>query len=77
MYSPHYNEHPLIKKNIFNKLMHLSTQGMFLYDNRLYQQINGIAMGCSLTPRMANLFLGHVETKMLQKQTPDCSKIYV
>ena len=32
IYSPHHNKHPPIKKNIFNKLMHLPTQGMFLYN---------------------------------------------
>ena len=68
MYSPHHNEHPPIKKNIFIKLLHLSTQGMFLYNNKLYQQIDGVSMGCSLAQTMANFLLGHIETIMLKSK---------
>ena len=39
---------------------------MFLYNNKLFQQIEGFAIGRPLTPTiMANFFLGHKETKML------------
>ena len=50
---------------------------MFLYNNKLYQQIDGITMGCPLAPTMANFLLGHFETIMLRKQTPDHPKMYV
>ena len=63
---PHRKEHPPIEKNIFIKLTHLSTQGIFLFNNKLYQQINGVAMGCPLVPTMANFLLGHIETVMLK-----------
>ena len=77
MYSSHHNEHPLIKKNIFIELMHLSTQGMFLYNNKLYQQIDDLALGCPVAPTMANFLLGHFETIMLRKLTPDHPKMYM
>ena len=63
LYSPHHNEYPPLKRNIFIKLMHLMPQGMFLYDNKLYQQIDDVAMGYPLTPKMANFFSGQIENK--------------
>ena len=77
VYSPYYNEHPPSKKNIFIKLMHLSTRGMFLYNNKLYEQIDDVAMGCPLAPTVVNFLLGHFETIMSRKQTPDHSKMYL
>ena len=71
MYFPHYNDYPPNKKNIFFKLMHLTTQGMFLYNNKLYQQIDGVAMGCHLEPTKVNFFLDHMKTIMLKKQSHD------
>ena len=68
-YSSHHNEHPLIKKNIFVKLMDLSTQGVLLYHNKLYQQIDGAAMGCPLVPTMANFLLKRMETTWKQETT--------
>ena len=50
---------------------------MFSYNNKLYQQIDGITMGCPLAPTMANFLLGHFETIMLRKQTPDHPKMYM
>ena len=41
--------------------MHLSTQGMFLYNNKLYRQIYGVALGCPLAPKLANFLLGHMK----------------
>ena len=49
---------------------------MLLY-NKLYQQMDGVAVRCPLVPTMANFFLGHMEAKMLQKQTLDHPKMYV
>ena len=76
MYSLLYNEHPPIKKNIFITLMHLSTQGMFLYNNRLHQQLDGVAMGCLLASTTAYFLSGHMETIKFKKYTPDHSIIY-
>ena len=45
--------------------------------NKLYQQIEGIAMGCPLAQTMVNYILGHMETKMFQKQTPYRPKMYI
>ena len=36
---------------------------MFLYNNKLYKQVDGVAMGSPLGPSLANFFLGHLEDK--------------
>ena len=45
IFSSERKDQPPIKREIFIKLMHLATQGMFLYNNKLYKQIDGVAMG--------------------------------
>ena len=55
---------PKFSKNIFIKLLKKATGGMFLYKDKLYRQIDGVAMGGPLGPTLANFFLGHLETKL-------------
>ena len=50
---------------------------MILYNNKLYQQIDSVAMGCPLAPTMANFLFRTHGTKMLQKHPSDHFKIYV
>ena len=57
-----------MSKLIFTRLLRLATQGMFLYKNTLYQQIDGVSMGSCLAPTLANFFLAHLESKMLFKK---------
>ena len=35
-----------------------------IYKDKLYRQIDGVAMGGPLGPTLANFFLGHLETKL-------------
>ena len=51
-----------LSKPIFIKLMALCTEGIFLYNNAVYQQIDGCAMGSPLGPTLANWFLGKIES---------------
>ena len=51
-------------KDIFIKLLKKATGGMFMYKDKLYRQIDGVAMGGPLGPTLANFFLGHLETKL-------------
>ena len=48
---------PPFNKNIFVKLMFKATQGLFLYKDELYQQINGVTMESPLGPTLANFFM--------------------
>ena len=45
-------------------MLKYATSGMFLYNDRLYRQIDGVAMGSPLGPSLANFFLGHLEKKL-------------
>ena len=66
-----------IRKEHFTELLGIATQGMFLYKNKLYQLIDGIAMGSPLGPTLANFFLATVETKLLAQKLHCSSKLYV
>ena len=41
--------------------MKFATGGMFLYNDRLFKQVDGVAMGSPLGPSLANFFLGYLE----------------
>ena len=45
---------PPMEKHAFIKLMKLAIQGMFLYNDELFKQIDGVAMGSPLVPTLAN-----------------------
>ena len=76
LYSSNSVATPPVDKKIFIKLMKLATEGMFLYRNRLYQQIDGVAMGSPLGPTLANYFLGVIECKLLENCSPLYPKFY-
>ena len=54
-----------MEKHIFVKLLRLACEGLFFYKNCLYKQIDGVAMGSPLGPTLANFFLDHIKTKLL------------
>ena len=56
-----------ISKLIFTRLLRLATQGMFIYKNIIYQQVDGVSMGNCLAPTVANFFLAYLETEKLFK----------
>ena len=68
--------HLPIKKKIFKKLLNLATKGTFLYKDKLHQQIDGVSMGSSLGPTIANFFLAETETRLLQQQLNSAPKVY-
>ena len=53
-----------MEKDDFIKLLQLATEGMLLYRDKLYRQIDGVAMGSPLGPTLANFFLAHIESKI-------------
>ena len=56
-----------ITQNIFKKLLKLSTEGMFIQNGKLFSQIDAVAMGNPLGPRLANWFLGMIEKKIFDQ----------
>ena len=39
----------------------------FSFNNIMYRQIDGVAMGCPLGPTLANIFVGYYESKLFNK----------
>jgi len=59
------NVHNLTRDQ-FKKLLKLSVEdAIFMFNNQLYSQIDGVAMGSPLGPTLANAFLCHHESKWL------------
>ena len=55
-----------LTSEVFRKLLQFAVKNvLFIFNNQLYQQIDGVAMGSPLGPTLANLFLCHHETKWL------------
>lgn len=53
--------------HIILRLVHLIlTKNAFMFNNKFYHQIKGTAMGTKMAPTYANLFMGHLEHKLLQ-----------
>ena len=52
----------------FRELLNVSTQNaFFMFNDDHYEQINGVSMGSSLGPSLANAFLCHYETSWLKE----------
>ena len=68
---------PPFPKKVFLKLLKFATSGMFLYNDRLYKQVDGVAMGSPLGPSLANFFLGHLEEHKIFTKEEISPKLYV
>ena len=54
---------PLSKMQLKKALL-LATEGLFSFNNTIYKQTDGVAMGSPLAPTLANFFMGHLENKL-------------
>jgi hypothetical protein len=65
-----FERHALVdglSKDEFKQLLTLATTESFiLFDNRYYQQLDGVAMGSPLGPTLANIFLSYSEAIWLK-----------
>ena len=60
LFDPDRQFDTIFTKNYFKQLLELATKGIiFLFNNNLYSQEDGVAMGSPLAPTFANLFLCH------------------
>ena len=56
---------PSFPRDIFVELMQLATSSVeFSFNNNMYRQIDGVAMGSPLGPALANIFIGYQEEKL-------------
>ena len=55
-----------LKKDQFRELLELCTKNMhFSFNNAIYRQVDGVAMGSPLGPVLANIFMVHLENCMV------------
>ena len=58
---------PDYPKEIFVELMNTATKSVeFSYNNNMYKQIDGVAMGSLLSVALANIFVGYHESKLFE-----------
>ena len=58
---------PKISKDIFRNLLTVSTKdSFFMFSNKFYKQIYGVAMRSPLSPALANIFMSSFESKWLK-----------
>ena len=68
--SKYYN----MSKKEFRQLLSLAVKdSVFIFDKKIFKQVEGLAMGSPLAPVMANIFLCHFEKLWLQ-ECPDAYK---
>ena len=74
-----YDSQPVIPKDMFVKLMKSATSSVeFSFNNTMYKQTNGIAIGSPFGPALANIFVGYYEEKLFsQTQKPPTYFRYV
>jgi len=66
-----------LSRDDFKELLTTATKESFiLFDGDYFQQIDGVAMGSPLGPTLANIFLGHNETKWLDDCPPESKPLY-
>ena len=59
-------QHPQISEQVFVELMNTATRQVeFNFNNIMYVQTDGVAMGSPLGPSLANIFVGYHEMQKL------------
>ena len=64
-------------RDVFKKLMFMATLGIFMFNDRLYKQIDGVAMSSLLGPTLANFFLGQLEEQIFAQNSSAEPKLYL
>ena len=58
-------QNPGERREIFIELMQTATASVeFSFNDIMYRQIDGVAMGSSLGPALTNIFVGYQEAKL-------------
>ena len=55
------------RKDLYHLFKLATTESSFIFDNKLYKQIDGVAMGSPLGPTLATAFLCHFEKNWLNE----------
>jgi hypothetical protein len=77
VYAQDEDKQPPFKKLIFKRMLTLATGGFFMYNGKMYQQVDGVTMGSPLGPTLANFFLAHYESKLLSVHKEFHPRLYL
>ena len=70
LYCDDSDAQPFISKAVFIELMKSATSGVeFSFNDIMYKQTDGVAMGSPLGPALANIFVGFYEEKLFSKKS--------
>ena len=61
LFSIHFYSGRLTRKDLYDLLKLATTESSFIFDNKLYEQIDGVEMCSALGTTLANAFLCHYE----------------
>ena len=67
LFSNNFHSSKLIRKDLYELLKLATTESSFIFDNKLYKQIDGVAMGSPSGPTLANAFLCHSKKNWLNE----------
>ena len=69
---------PAIEEALLRKLLFKCTRDVeFSFNNRMYKHTDGVAMGSTLGPTLANIFLGYCESLIPEESWPDLYRRFV
>ena len=66
----------LNRTQLYKKLSFTLKQNHFLFDGKVYNQVDGVAMGSPLGPVMANIFMCELERKALEQYNGTLPSLY-
>ena len=67
----------ITKKELKNLFLFATSQTHFIFNSEFYKQIDGVAMGSTLAPVLANIFMGFYESKWLNEYNINKPKFYL
>ena len=75
-----FNHNPnlnITRKELKKLFLFATSQTHFIFNNKFYNQIDGVAMGSPLAPVLANIFMGFYESKWLNEYNLNKSNFYL
>ena len=71
------NHKPAIPEKALDKMLKLCVcDNTFVFNGKIYKQTDGVAMGSSLGPLLANIYMAHLEEEFLLKNALDYSPTF-